>query len=153
MGFFPIGFLGCYGVYLVIHFLLGPAPSWLFALRDLPAAVVPLGFLGWFFLRARRERHTTLASMRVTFTDKGLSFVDRHGQSFSDAWSDYSGFYVGRRVVLLPKVEAPVSARIPLDHMPGARLVEIRGWLSGHLAELSKRDLLASVRAAKRRAG
>jgi hypothetical protein len=140
-------------VYLIIHWLLEPTPNWLFALRASPLAVVPLGLIGWGALRDWRERHTTRAWMRATFSDKGLSFVNGHGQSFFDAWSDFAGLYVGRRVILLPKVEAPVSARIPIDEMPGDRLAEIRRLLSEHLPELSRRDFRASVRAAKRRAG
>jgi hypothetical protein len=91
--------------------------------------------------------------VRATFSDKGLSMDDGHGESFSDAWSDYSGFYVGRQVILLPKVEAAILSRIPIDKMPGDRLAEIRRLLSEHLPELSRRDFRASARAAKRRAG
>ena len=150
-GVFFLGFFGCYGVYLVIHWLLEPTPNWLSALGISPLAGVPLGLLGWGVFRRRRERHTT--RVRATFSDKGLSLVDGHGESFSDAWSDYAGFYVGRQVILLPQAEAAVSARIPIDKVPGDRLAEIRRLLSEHLPELSMRDFRASVRAAKRRAG
>jgi hypothetical protein len=153
MGFSWIAAIGCMGVYFFMQRVWAPSPQWLSAMRVSPLAIVPLGFLGWNFLRARRERHTTRARVRATFSDKGLSMDDGHGESFSDAWSDWSGFYVGRWMILLPKIEVPVSARIPTDRMPGDRLAEIRGLLSGHLAELSRRDFRASVRAAKRRAG
>jgi hypothetical protein len=90
-----------------------------------------------------RSRKATYGRVRFKFSDDGISGADTEGSVFADEWARYAGFYVGRYVIVCPRIGSPVYLRIPIAGLVASPRREVEMLLSKHLPELS-RDALHS---------
>jgi hypothetical protein len=104
--------------------------------------LIPLVLSALFTRAARddiRSRRATYGPMKFTFTEDGISGgADAEGFTFAHGWAQYRGFYVGRSVIVCPRIASLVYLRIPTEGLPTSQKEEILSILSRHLSELSR---------------
>jgi hypothetical protein len=120
--------------------------NWPYALICASLAMIPVVLAALIVRDVRNEIRSQKARygrVSFTFTEEGVSGADAAGFAFTDSWSWYDGFYVGRTVIVCPRVGSPMSLRIPTEDLPASRREEVRSLLSRHLSELSREALRA----------
>jgi hypothetical protein len=146
----PGAIIGWFGIRGVVGYVIsaGRGLTPLIGIVTACCAAVPCVLAGLLIRGVRQERRAAQAmcgAVRFTLTDKGVNRTGPGSRSLLDPWSIYSGFHVGRHVILLPVHGSSAYLRIPIGAASQGRLQEIRAVLSAHLPELTKAELLGKL--------
>ena len=103
----------------------------------LALVVVPL----WYFLRLYRKARAEVAELgpqKFTFTDTGISSIDKNGCTSFVPWSQYAGFREGKGIFFLRIARSEAYRVIPKETFAQRDAERLRSLLLTRLPELPR---------------
>jgi hypothetical protein len=109
----PVVYLGWVGIRGLAFY----TRNWTDALTCADLATTPFALAALIARDVRseiRSRKATYGRVRFKFSNDGIAGGEPEGFVFADEWARYAGFYVGRYVIVCPRIGSPMYLRIPI---------------------------------------